>query len=112
MAAPPITFRCWNHGERMAVARCSSCGRHYCRECVAEHDGRMICGACLRREQPAARGGGFAWFAALGRVAHTFAAVFVAWLIFYGVARLLLRIPETVHDGTLWSGEWWEGGKR
>jgi hypothetical protein len=111
VAAPPLTFRCWNHGERLAIARCSSCGRHYCRECVAEHDNRMICGACLRREQPAARARGRAWFAMVGRCAQTIAAVFVAWLVFYGAGRILLRMPDSMHEGTLWQGEWWEDDK-
>jgi hypothetical protein len=111
MAAPLLTFRCWNHGERLAVARCSSCGRHYCRECVAEHDGRMVCGACLRREQPSAGVRGRAWLALLGGCAQTLAALFVAWLVFYGAGRLLLRIPDSLHEGAFWSNAWRDDDK-
>lgn len=93
------------------MARCTSCGRHYCRECVAEHDNRMICGACLRRGVPAARTGGRAWFAALGRFAQTLAAIFVAWAVFYSFGRWLLRNTDSMHENTQWQGGWWEEKK-
>ena len=41
--------RCRNHAEREAVARCPGCGHHFCRECVTEHDDRILCAACLRK---------------------------------------------------------------
>jgi uncharacterized paraquat-inducible protein A len=40
--------RCHNHPQREAAARCPECGRFFCRECVTEHEGRVICSACLR----------------------------------------------------------------
>jgi hypothetical protein len=39
--------RCRNHADREAVARCPECGNFFCRECIVEHEGRMICTGCL-----------------------------------------------------------------
>ena len=45
-----LTFqRCFNHAAREAVARCPACGHYFCRECITEHDDRVICAACLRK---------------------------------------------------------------
>ena len=41
-------WRCRRHPERPASARCPACGGTYCRECVVEHDGRILCASCLR----------------------------------------------------------------
>src|ERR1043166_5979979 len=47
--------RCLNHSFREAVARCPECKRYFCRECVTEHDDRLICAACLKKlSRPAA----------------------------------------------------------
>jgi hypothetical protein len=107
MAPPSIRNRCFLHGDRVAVARCGSCGRHFCRECVTEHEGRMICGGCLRRgagPKRAAR----RWLRGVGAVAHTVAAVFVAWLFFHWIGLIMLEIPTSMHEGTLWNEAWWE----
>ena len=40
--------RCWNHENRAAVCRCPECGRSFCQECVAEHEGRFLCAGCLK----------------------------------------------------------------
>jgi hypothetical protein len=47
--AATIYQRCWNHEGREAVCRCPECGRSYCRECVTEHQSRLLCAACLTR---------------------------------------------------------------
>src|ERR1700680_2401495 len=41
--------RCLQHPDREAAFRCPACKRNYCRECGVEHDGRMLCGACLKK---------------------------------------------------------------
>ena len=41
--------RCWNHEGREAVCRCPECRRSYCRECVTEHQARLLCADCLRK---------------------------------------------------------------
>lgn len=40
--------RCWNHEDREAVCRCPECGRSFCRECVGEHESRLLCAVCLK----------------------------------------------------------------
>jgi len=90
--------RCFLHASRAAVARCPQCGRYFCRECVTEHEGRVICASCLRRlmEPGRRRGGGLAraLFGAVG-----FAA---AWGVFYYAGRLMLRLSSPFHEGTVW----------
>lgn len=43
-----LHHRCWNHEEREAVCRCPECGRSFCRECVGEHESRLLCAGCLK----------------------------------------------------------------
>ncbi len=43
------TQRCQFHALREAVARCPECQRYFCRECVTEHDERLLCASCLRK---------------------------------------------------------------
>ena len=40
--------RCFNHADREASARCPSCKNDFCRECITEHDGKMLCVNCLK----------------------------------------------------------------
>ena len=93
--------RCLHHPLREAVARCPECGGFFCRECVTEHDDRVICANCLKAITKTAtrsrmRLGGLqrALFCALG--------VLVAWIYFYEFGRTLLLIPTSFHDGTVW----------
>jgi hypothetical protein len=87
--------RCFNHDLREAVAQCPSCKLFFCRECVTEHDGRMICVACVT---------------ALTRDAHkteriararwtvtAVAGLLIAWLVFYYLGLTLARIPSKFH---------------
>lgn len=41
--------RCFRHDLREAAGRCPSCGRCYCRECLTEHDHRLLCVTCLAK---------------------------------------------------------------
>ena|ERR1051325_1620622 len=92
---------CLNHSQREAVARCPQCGHFFCRECITEHDDRVICAACLRKILRAEKqkGGSLAW---LRRAAAFSFSVMIAWLAFYWIGRILLTIPASFHDGTLW----------
>ncbi len=117
-AAPPLSApltrqRCWNHAEREAAARCPSCARFYCRECVTEHAGRMVCAACLRTQLAAGErrlrpGGGRtrqalrATLAGAWRAAQVGAGVAAAWFFFHLVAQWLVSLPENFHEGTFW----------
>ena len=78
IAAP----HCFHHADRMAVARCLECRRSYCRECVTEHSGRMICAACLRKAVSVQRERRN-WRRALVLPAMGVAALGASWLLFY-----------------------------
>ena len=57
-----VDQRCFNHHLREAVARCPECTHFFCRECITEHDDRIICAACLRKlaRKPSSDRRGFA----------------------------------------------------
>jgi len=74
--------RCLNHEERLAAARCLACGNSFCRECVTEHDGRLICAACLRKRRPAASAR-VNWQRHLAVPVMAIAALSGSWLLFY-----------------------------
>jgi hypothetical protein len=87
---PLIDQRCFHHSAREAVVRCPVCRRFYCRECVTEHDGRMICTACAAVDTPdtARKSSLLGWIAGAG------AGFLLAWLIFYYLGVMLARIPS------------------
>jgi len=87
--------RCAHHSFREAVAQCPSCKRYFCRECVTEHEGRLICvncvGALTREERQTERASRAGWtVAALG-------GILIAWLVFYYLGLTLARIPSQFH---------------
>lgn len=96
--------RCFIHDEREAAARCPVCRNAYCRECVTEHEGRVVCAACLKRslsERTAPR----RRLARIAAGALPIAGLLLAWLFFYGVGQALMLIPASVHDGAAWSAK-------
>lgn len=94
--------RCFNHARREAVARCPVCGSFFCRECVTEHDGRMVCARCLI---PAAAGSGrHPRLRAAWRGVQFLAGVLVLWLCFWFMGRTLLRLPSSFHEGASFDG--------
>jgi len=98
--------RCLNHAEREAVARCPGCGQFFCRECITEHDDRVICANCLRKlaRVPLLQRRGFV--GAL-RVGQCLLGLLVVWFFFYLVGESLLALPTSFHEGTLWQVKWW-----
>ncbi len=93
--------RCLNHTSREAVARCPECAQFYCRECITEHDERVICAACLQKivqtATPVVRRRVNLW-----PVFQMTSGVVVACCAFYLLGRLLLALPDSFHDGSLW----------
>ena len=105
---PDLTYqRCLNHAQREAVARCPSCGQFFCRECITEHDDRVICAACLRRLTRASLLRRRA-FSGLLRVGQGALGLVAAWFFFYLMGDRLLRLPASFHEGTLWKVQWWD----
>ena len=99
--------RCFNHLLREAVARCPECRQYYCRECVTEHDDRVICAACLKKSAVTATAARRGWRVA-GRLILFIAGCVSIWMFFYFIGQTLLSLPNTFHDLTIWKGQWWE----
>jgi hypothetical protein len=93
--------RCAHHAAREAAAKCLSCGRFFCRECVTEHLGRVLCAECLAREgeKKAARR---RRLASLRQAGMFIAGFFLVWLVFHTTGRALMAIPDSFHEGTVW----------
>jgi hypothetical protein len=91
-------LRCLNHPEREAAYRCPGCKRDYCRECGAEHDGRMMCASCLKKLAPEGKSRGRSW-SAIATAGSPLAGFFIAWMFFYYLGQLLLALESTFHAG-------------
>jgi len=103
-----LTFqRCFNHAAREAVARCPACGHYFCRECITEHDDRVICAACLRKlaRVPLLQRRGLA---GVIRFCQCLLGLVLAWFFFYLVGESLLALPNSFHEGTLWQVNAWD----
>lgn len=99
--------RCFNHARREAVARCPECSRYYCRECVTEHEDRVVCASCLAR-LTAGKGERRRPFAVAVRALECAVALLVLWLFFYTLGHCLLVLPTSFHEGTVWQAGSWE----
>lgn len=93
---------CLLHPEREAAARCMGCGQSFCRECVTEHDLRMLCAACLRnesgeQEKTPRRRLGFPTTA----VQILFGLALI-WFTVYLAGRILVSTPTDFHEGSIW----------
>ncbi len=97
--------RCFHHAHREAAARCLECREYFCRECVTEHDGRVVCAGCLKKLAAvrSSRRAAFVWVLRLGQMAG---GLVVALIFFYWLGQTLLSLPASFHDGTLWRGNW------
>ena len=95
MTGALIDQRCWHHPSREAVVRCPECARFYCRECVVEHVGRMICSDCVAGATAAAAAGRFPTFRWSVLAAGGF---LLAWLIFYYLGVAFARVPSNFFE--------------
>ena len=99
--------RCFNHGMREAAAQCPECRRFFCRECITEHEGRIMCSPCLEALlRPDEQRGSLA--ALPLQALKLFSGIALTWLVVYGLGRALAAIPTAFHDGTLLHSSWWE----
>ena len=82
--------RCFHHPAREAVCLCTGCSQSYCRECVVEHDGRLICATCLQKETSKAS------VSSRTRIVRTWAFALAgfaaAWAFFYMSGTALLAV--------------------
>jgi hypothetical protein len=97
--------RCFNHSQREAAARCVGCRQDFCRECVTEHDDRVLCAICLQKlfKPPVTRRRGLA---VVLRGGQCLMGVVLLWFAFYLAGEALLSIPTSFHEGTLWQVNW------
>jgi hypothetical protein len=84
--------RCRNHAVRTAAGRCPGCHFFYCRECITEHDGRMLCAACVQKQflKDASDGAGNRFWTA-GLLAAAFAAT---WFLLAAGEGLVWQIMQ------------------
>jgi len=97
--------RCHNHAQREAVALCPECVAYYCRECIAEHEGRVLCASCLQKLLAGASTtrNRFSGLITIGRILSGF---LLLWLVFFYIGHALLSLPSSIHEGTVWEGSW------
>ena len=96
-----IVEHCFHHEFREAASRCPICLRYFCRECVTEHDDRVLCVECLKKLITSETVRTSAFRRLLSGLLPV-AGLLMAWLFFYALGRTLLMIPSAVHDGTIW----------
>lgn len=99
--------RCYHHPDRETVARCPSCERFFCRECVTEHDDRMLCVSCLAGLSGRRQRGSTRWIASALTAIQGLGGLLMLWYAFYLVGKMLLAIPHEFHEGTIWQTDWW-----
>ena len=104
MPAALTAQRCLHHPVREAVARCVECRQYFCRECITDHQDRIVCSACLKvfmTKKETSRWKLRKMMAPLPIVM----GVIIAWLFFYFAGRVFILIPTRYHEGTVWLGE-------
>ena len=97
MSGFAIQQRCWNHEAREAVCRCPECGRSFCRECVTEHQARLLCASCLvaaARARRSPRG----VVRRLLPAAMALAGILLAWTVFYSAGEALILVTERLEQ--------------
>ena len=97
--------RCFNHALREAAARCPECKQFFCRECITEHDDRILCTACLARltKRPLTKRLALTQIFWLLQCA---VGLLIAWYFFFLIGEDLLKLPNSFHEGTLWQKHW------
>lgn len=88
--------RCFHHPQREAAAMCRECRRTFCRECVIDSGGELICASCLRvRVKPKVEGR--TRFRALAGVLQVGAALVASWFFFYMTGRIFVTVEPPLH---------------
>jgi uncharacterized paraquat-inducible protein A len=90
--------KCANHASREAVARCPECKKDFCRECITEHNNKMLCTNCLQeitRKKDAKK----KKLAALFTIVLFFLGMLISYYFFLGVASMLSEMPDQFHNG-------------
>lgn len=107
MTAASIQQHCYRHAGREAVARCPACRQFFCRECVTEHDDRMLCSTCLAQLSGVHTGRGRRRMEALMVFMQGAFGFTLLWYLFYLIGQILLSAPHAFHEGAIWQSAWW-----
>ncbi|MBW1988384.1 MAG: B-box zinc finger protein [Deltaproteobacteria bacterium] len=91
----PAAARCFIHPDREASARCLACGSTFCKECVTEHKGRVLCAACISGGAGAAGRKRVRAVLALG--IQAVGGLAVAWMFFHYLGLALASLPSSWH---------------
>lgn len=83
-------LRCQQHPVREAIARCPNCRQSFCRECITEHDGRMLCLPCLAKQSVLPNASPTLW-PKLAWTLGAFVSLLLAWVFFLGLGEIFLR---------------------
>jgi hypothetical protein len=92
---------CFHHPQREAAAKCVSCGRSFCRECVTPVDRRMMCATCFKEKTAVKEAKPRDWFV-VSIAGQAVLGLFGVWFVAYFIGRMLLQIPSSFHEGTVW----------
>ncbi|WOO42180.1 hypothetical protein [Rubellicoccus peritrichatus] len=95
----PTAQRCLNHGDREGAARCPECENVFCRECVTEHDGRMICRGCLETLSQVVEKPRKEWLRNAGGWLAACIGLLLVWFVFFVLGDILVSIPSSFHEG-------------
>ncbi len=99
--------RCFNHSGREAVAICLDCNNLFCRECITEHEDRVICANCLASlKADETKMNRFTVLRPLLRTSLLLGSLLILWLSFFYLGQFLLEMPSSFHEGTLWQNLW------
>ena len=93
---------CLNHPTREAAALCPTCKRPFCRECITEHDYKMICANCLADLRKAKTEKKREVRLPLMPVLQVVIGLIVLWTIYFQIGEILVNIPVELHDGKVW----------
>jgi hypothetical protein len=97
----PVGQRCANHPGREAAARCPRCRSYFCRECVTEHEDRVLCAACIRALTASQETAASPFLKRAATILPVSLGVLTAWLFFYLLGRgLFFRQPEAAPADT------------
>jgi hypothetical protein len=92
---------CLIHPRREAAARCTSCGGAFCRECVTEFAGRMVCGACYKAKTEIKEKPKRDWFIVTTSF-QLMLGLAGLWVTFWLLGQVLVSIPSDFHEGKVW----------
>ena len=94
-----IHQRCLYHASREAVSLCLDCRHYFCRECVTEHSGKLICSSCLAKlvaTVPASKNSDWRYWSL-----WAFGGLLLCWIVQYYLGWALTQIPSAIHQSKL-----------